>query len=87
MSQAFAWPLAVLGLPGSSPPGAREAALHWVMTDFLTSLASDQPVLWTALVLGAVGGGAVALYLTWEAVIRAVSSLHRCAAKNRDGKP
>lgn len=87
MSQAFARPLAVLGLPGSAPPNTREVALHWGMADFLISLASDQPVLWTALVLGTVGGGAVALYLTWEAVIRAVSSLHNCAAKNRDGKP
>ena len=77
----------MLGLPGSAPPNTREAASHWGMADFLTSLASDQRVRWTALVLGTVGGGAVVLYLTWEAVIRAVSSLHNCAAKNRDGKP
>ena len=53
------------------------------VSNFLQTLSSDSPWLWSALVLGTMGALALGLYALWEVVLRFVSKLGRRVIRSR----
>ena len=74
---------AMIVLPHSSATGLRlYLDGERTLVDFFRSLSTDHSVLWTLLVLGALAGVGVGLYLAWEGVNHlAVSAYSRLNKK------
>lgn len=64
------------------------AGIYDALTNFLSTLSADHPILWALLVVAVIVGSGLGLYAFWEAVVKAASAAFRRAGHTgRDSHP